>query len=247
MFVGDISDGNIKTVKQINLISIPTYVILGNHDRGRDKSGETLLKQVRLLNEKYCAWDLKIFRNEINILSGRPCSSGGGYYLSKEVAGVYGPLTEEDSVKKIINSYKKSRDDLPLLIISHAGPSGLGSDPNSICGRDWKIPSLDWGDRDLSTAISNIQKERFVDLVIFGHMHNQLNRNLGMREMFTMDKKGTFYLNAAIVPRYDKDCKGTISVNFSWVEFENKKVSHVSQRWFTNNGNIKKENILFEI
>tara|TARA_Y100001970_G_scaffold293002_1_gene437128 strand:+ start:19350 stop:20087 length:738 start_codon:yes stop_codon:yes gene_type:complete len=245
--VGDISEGSIKIVKKINLISIPAYVILGNHDRGKDKSGETLVKQIRILNEKYCAWDLKVFNNEINILSGRPCSSGGGYYLSREVLGVYGPLTEEDSVKKIMNSYKKSRNDLPLLIISHAGPSGLGSDPNSICGRDWKIPSLDWGDRDLSTAIRKIQKERFVDLVIFGHMHNKLNRNLGTREMFITDKKGTFYLNAAIVPRYHKDFNGIISANFSWVEFENKKISHISQRWFTPNGKIKKENILFEI
>ena len=53
LFVGDISEGNIKIVKKINLLSIPTYVILGNHDRGKDKSGETLLKQIRLLKDKY--------------------------------------------------------------------------------------------------------------------------------------------------------------------------------------------------
>ena len=54
--------------------------MLGNHDRGKDSSGETLLKQIRVLGEKYCAWDLKIFNNQLNILSARPCSSGGGYY-----------------------------------------------------------------------------------------------------------------------------------------------------------------------
>ena len=247
LFVGDISEGSIKIVKKINLLSIPSYVILGNHDRGKDKSGEALLKQIRILKEKYCAWDLKIFNNEINILGGRPCSSGGGYYLSKEVSGVYGPITEEDSVNRIINSSKKARNDLPFLIISHTGPSGLGSEPNSICGRDWKIPSLDWGDRDLSTAITKIQKERFVDLVVFGHMHSQLNRNQGLREMFITDKKGTAYLNTAIVPRYKKDEYGKISINFTWVEFKNKKLSHVSQRWYSNNGKIQKENILFEI
>ena len=52
LFVGYISDGNIKLVKKINNIKIPTFVILGNHDRGKDHSGETLLKQIRVLQEK---------------------------------------------------------------------------------------------------------------------------------------------------------------------------------------------------
>ena len=103
IFVGDISDGNIRFIKKINSIEIPTFVILGNHDRGKDRTGETLLKQIRLLQEKYCAWDLKIFQNQLSILSARPCSSGGGYYLSDEVRGVYGPITEEESVNKISN------------------------------------------------------------------------------------------------------------------------------------------------
>ena len=91
LFVGDISDGSIKIIKKINEIRIPTFVILGNHDRGKDSTGEILSKQIRVLGEKYCAWDLKVFNNQINLLSARPCSSGGGYYLSKEVKGVYGP------------------------------------------------------------------------------------------------------------------------------------------------------------
>ena len=59
LFVGDISDGSVKIIKKINEIKFPTFVILGNHDRGKDSTGETLLKQIRVLGEKYCAWDLK--------------------------------------------------------------------------------------------------------------------------------------------------------------------------------------------
>ena len=44
-----------------------------------------------------------------------------------------------------------------------------------------------------------IQKRRKVDLVIFGHMHNRLKRNLGLREMFKIDSKGTIYFNTAVV------------------------------------------------
>ena len=120
----------------------------------------------------------------MNILSGRPCSSGGGYYLSNEVRAVYGPISEQESVNKIIKCSEKTIKDLPLIFMSHAGPSGLGSESNSICGKDWKAPSSDWGDRDLAVAITEIQKKRKIDLVIFGHMHNHLKRNQGFRKMF---------------------------------------------------------------
>ena len=247
LFVGDISEGSIKKIKIINSLKIPSFVMLGNHDRGYDKSGETLLKQIRILKEKFCGWKLKVFNNKVNILGARPCSSGGGYFLSREMLGVYGPLTEEDSVKRIMGSSHEAREDLPLLILAHSGPSGLGSDPNSICGKDWKIPAMDWGDRDLAVAISKIQKRRFLDLVIFGHTHNQLNRNLGQRKMFLIDKKGTAFLNSAIVPRYKTNEKGEIIINFSWIEFRDCKLTHVSQRWFKESGELANQKILFEI
>ena len=244
LFVGDISDGSIKIIKKINLLNIPTFVILGNHDRGKDSSGETLLKQIRVLQDKYCAWDLKIFKNQLNILSARPCSSGGGYYLSKEVKAVYGPISEQESVKKIVKCSEKIIKDLPLILMSHAGPSGLGSEPTSICGKDWKEPPCDWGDRDLAVAISEIQKKRKIDIVIFGHMHNRLKRNQGLRKMFKIDKEGTAYLNSAVVPRYKKNSKGELFVNFSWVEFLENKLSHISQRWYSESGELCEEEIL---
>ena len=221
-------------------------MILGNHDRGKDPTGETLLKQIRVLQEKYCAWDLKIFNNQLNILSARPCSSGGGYYLSKEVKAVYGPISEQESVNKILKCSERIFKDLPLILMSHAGPSGLGSNSNSICGKDWKEPSCDWGDRDLAVAISEIQKKRKIDLVIFGHMHNRLKRNQGFRKMFTIDKEGTIYLNSAIVPRYKTNTNGELFVNFSWVEFVENELAHISHRWYSELGEICEEEILFE-
>ena len=220
-------------------------MILGNHDRGKDSTGETLLKQIRILQEKYCAWDLKIFNNQLNILSARPCSSGGGYYLSNEVKAVYGPISEQESVNKMLKCSEKISRELPLVFMSHAGPSGLGSDSKSICGKDWKEPSCDWGDRDLAVAISEIQKKRKIDLVIFGHMHNRLKRNQGLRNMFKIDKEGTAYLNSAIVPRYKKNIEGELLVNFSWVEFVDSEISHISHRWYSESGEISEEEILF--
>ena len=246
LFVGDISEGNIKIIKKVKCLETPTFVILGNHDRGKDKSGQTLLKQIRLLDEKYCAWDLKIFDNKINILSGRPCSSGGGYYLSKEVQAVYGPISEDDSAKKIIQSSNNATNDFPLILMAHSGPTGLGSEANSICGKDWKKPASDWGDRDLAIAIRHIQKNRFLDIVIFGHMHNELKRNLGKREMFKIDMKGTIYLNAAVVPRYKLDNEANLLVNFSWLEFNRNQITKISQKWFSESGEVKEEKTFLE-
>ena len=63
--------------------------------------------------------------------------------------------------------------------------------------------------------------------------------------MFIVDKQGTAYLNSAIVPRYKRNIKGELFVNFSWVEFEEIKLSHISHRWYTKFGEISEEEILF--
>ena len=54
-----------------------------------------------------------------------------------------------------------------------------------------------------------------------------LKRNLGLREMFKIDSKGTIYFNTAVVPRYKTDEDGKLLINFSWIEFENKELRHV--------------------
>ena len=97
----------------------------------------------------------------------------------------------------------------------------------------------------MSAAISQIQKRRKVDLVIFGHMHNRLKRNLGLREMFKMDSKGTIYFNTAVVPRYKTDEDGKLLINFSWVEFEKKELINVSHRWYSESGEICEEDKFF--
>ena len=66
------------------------------------------------------------------------------------------------------------------MILAHAGPTGLGSDVESPCGRDWKVPNVDWGDKDLELAIDKIRKKRIPDLVVFGHMHHELKSGRGI-------------------------------------------------------------------
>ena len=63
--------------------------------------------------------------------------------------------------------------------------------------------------------------------------------------MFKIDKEGTAYLNSAIVPRYKINIEGKLLVNFSWVEFVDNKISHISHRWYSELGEIFEEEILF--
>lgn len=245
LFVGDLAEGDLRIAKAIKEISIPTAVILGNHDRGRDQTGECLRNQLNLLGEIHCGWDLRRWElPSISVVGARPCSAGGGFYLSSEMKGVYGPVTLEASVERIVEAAKQAPCDKPLVILAHSGPTGLGSNAFSPCGRDWKKPAIDWGDRDLAAAIDQIRKERIPDLVVFGHMHHHLRGKNGLRSTFVEDAWGTRYLNAACVPRRGIDSYGNDLCHFSWVEFSNGKLINASHRWYKKDGSIAYEEIL---
>ena len=62
---------------------------------------------------------------------------------------------------------------------------------------------------------------------------------------FGLNGGGTVYLNSAIVPRYKTNKKGELFVNFSWVEFAESKLTHISHRWYSELGEIFEEEILF--
>ena len=76
-------------------------------------------------------------------------------------------------------------------------------------------------------------------------MHNRLKRNLGLREMFKIDSKGTIYFNTAVVPRYKTDEDGKLLINFSGIEFEKKELRNVSHRWYSQSGEIYEQEKFF--
>ena len=135
LFVGDLSDGDLRIDRAISKISIPTSVILGNHDRGKDGSGEILKAQLDLLGEKNCSWDLSKWRlKELSVVGARPCSGGGGFFLTQEVKSVFGEVSLDESVLRIVSAAKSAPFEFPLLILAHSGPVGLGSESSSPCG-----------------------------------------------------------------------------------------------------------------
>ncbi len=247
LFVGDLGEGDIRVIKCINKLTIPTAVILGNHDRGNDSYGDQLRNYLSLLGDKDCSWRLRKWTlPPLSVVGARPCSSGGGYYLSSEVKGLFGPVTLEESINRIVSAAGQASKKWPLVLLAHSGPTGLGSDASSPCGRDWKLPEVDWGDKDLDIAIDRIRKQRKIDLVVFGHMHHKLKRGKGFRKTFYQDHFGTVFLNAAIVPRKIVNETGDVLRHFSWVKFSNGQLIQASHRWFRADGSIANEEILFE-
>ncbi len=237
LFVGDLSDGDLRLTKRIASLPHPVAVILGNHDRGRDQSGGVLRQQLALLGEQHCAWSRRCWtRPEIAVVGARPCSAGGGFQLSKAVEAVFGPVTVEQSADRIVAAAADVPADQPLVVLAHCGPTGLGSDPDSPCGRDWKSPAVDWGDQDLALALDRMARRRAPDLVVFGHMHHQLKRGRGLRQSFHRDRRGIVYLNAACVPRAGADDQQRSLLHLSWAEFRGCRLSHLSHRWYTPEG-----------
>ncbi|MGB1621848.1 MAG: TIGR04168 family protein [Synechococcus sp.] len=240
LFVGDLSDGDLRLTRRIAALPCTKAVILGNHDRGGDRSGGVLRQQLSLLGEHHCGWTRRTWDHlPVSIVGARPCSAGGGFHLSKAVQAVYGPVDLETSVERIVSAAAEVPDDQPLIVMAHCGPTGLGSDADSICGRDWKKPAVDWGDQDLALALDRIRERRCPDLVVFGHMHHALKRGSGVRRSLLCNRQGTAFLNAACVPRCGINADGVSLMHLSWAEFSGPHLRCVAHRWYSPDGVIR--------
>lgn len=238
LVVGDLSDGQVRIPARLAALPLPVACILGNHDTGRDASGRTLRSQLDALGACHCGWALKELSPGLAVVGGRPASAGGGFHLSPGAQAVFGPVTLEDSVARITAAALAADPALPLVLLAHAGPSGLGSAAADPCGRDWKAPACDWGDQDLAIAIDRIRRRRPVPLVVFGHMHHRLRRGQGERLSFCIDRAGTAYLNTAFVPRHGEDDQGRPLRHFSWVVLRDGVLQEASHRWYGPDGEL---------
>ena len=247
LLVGDLSEGHPRIPAMLRRLPLPMACILGNHDTGRDPSGGLLQRQLDLLGEHHCGWALRELRPPgLAVVGARPGTAGGGYRLCRATQAVYGPVDLWESADRITRAALAADRTLPLVLLAHCGPSGLGNQAQDPCGRDWKKRAGDWGDQDLALAIGQIRRHRGVPLVVFGHMHHSLRRGLGLRRSIHRDMAGTTYLNAACVPRHGVDGERRPLRHFSWVSLEasSGEVRHVSHRWYGPDGSLHYEETL---
>ena len=246
LVVGDLADGDVRLPLRLRKLSLPVACVLGNHDAAKDSSGRTLGRMEQALGALHCGWSLRLLNPPgLAVVGGRPGSAGGGFHLSQAVKSHWGMMNLFDSADRITKAALSAPIEFPLVLLSHAGPSGLGSAAADPCGKDWKPHACDWGDQDLQEAILRIRKQRPIPLVVFGHMHHRLRRGAGNRRTLHRDRQGTIYLNAACVPRHRQCDENGPLRHFSWVELSDEgEVLLASHRWYKADGSLFEEHCL---
>ena len=134
-----------------------------------------------------------------------------------------------------------------IIFLGHNGPTGLGTEEHSICGKDWKPIGGDYGDPDFAEAIAySYQLAKTVPLVTFGHMHHHLRHTSSRnREAIATNDMGTLFVNAALTPRIIQ-IEGIVHRNFSIVNLEHGQVTKVAIVWLNQAHQIIHESILFK-
>lgn len=263
LFVGDFGNEAVELVGRIASLDLPKAAIFGNHDAwytasdwGRSKRPydplieDRVQQQIDLLGASdvgYGKLDLPQFN--LSIIGSRPFSWGGSQWkYSDFYEARYGINSFAASTQQIVKMANHATCE-HLIIIGHNGPTGLGEDPESICGKDWGEPiGGDYGDPDLEDAISLLQSQgKSIPLVTFGHMHHKLRHTKERlrQPMIINNPNGTVYLNAARCPRILSTIERTVR-NFSLVTIVDGKVAKAGLVWMTADDRIGLEEIYYE-
>lgn len=213
LFTGDYGNENVKLVRSIADLTIAKAAILGNHDawytsQFSSRKKDSVQLQLDSLGMEHVGYRRLDFPTlKLSIVGGRPFSTGGQrLFRPKLLSARYGIRKMEESAKRIYKTALGTPEDHSIIFLAHNGPTGLGSEVNDICGRDWTFEGGDHGDPDLADALSQLKEttKLSVPLVVFGHMHKKLADGNGLRKMIVVGDDNSIYLNGAIVPRVKK-------------------------------------------
>lgn len=282
LIVGDFGNENVDVVKSISTIEMPKAAILGNHDawhtsqfsnRKADKADRVQV-QLQCLKEQHLGYSHLDFPSlKLRVVGGRPFSCGGDRIFRKGLIYTrYGVKDMEGSARKIYEAALGTPEGYTVIVLAHNGPTGLGSNFNDICGKDWLFDGAgDNGDPDLAQALYHLKRgtKISIPLVVFGHMHKGLRYGRGQRKMIVVGDD-TVYLNGAIVPRvrYLTEQQGSSSSGsgggsslvqpptpnssahvFTMVEMQHQRILKISETWVAvveGNCKIAQEKVLFK-
>ncbi|ERN42141.1 calcineurin-like phosphoesterase [Rubidibacter lacunae KORDI 51-2] len=261
LFVGDFGNESVEVVREISTIALPKAVVLGNHDAwysasvwGRqrcpyDRAREDRVdQQLDLLGDAHVGYGrIDLPDHNISVVGSRPFSWGGpDWKNARFYRDRYGISGFASSCARIVGSAAASPYDTAIFL-AHNGPTGLGTSPHSICGRDWKPGGGDYGDADLANAIAKARTlGKTVPLVAFGHMHHRLRHTRAhLRTAVVKDRAGTVYLNAARSPRHHVTPDGRTQRHFTRVELTPTGVREISAIWLLAEGAIARKQVLY--
>ncbi|XVE71102.1 hypothetical protein DITRI_Ditri10aG0123600 [Diplodiscus trichospermus] len=275
----DFGNENVELVQNVADLNFPKAVILGNHDswstqQFSGKRKDRVQLQLECLGQDHVGYkrlDFPLLK--LSIVGGRPFSCGGQQIFRKRLLSArYGVQDVDGSAQRIYEAALGTPEDHLVIILAHNGPTGLGSELNDICGKDWVFGGGDHGDPDLAQAISHLKETTTfcIPLVVFGHMHKELAHGNGLRKMIVVGTDNIIYLNGAIVPRVKRsineqqtayrhtvDDKNSLQASnsdgtkraFTLVEILDGRVDKISESWVSVVGNeatLEEELILFK-
>jgi uncharacterized protein (TIGR04168 family) len=261
LFVGDFGNEAVELVGKIASLDMPKAAIFGNHDAwytasdwGRRKSPydplieDRVQQQTNLLGTSCIGYGKLDFPHlNLSIIGSRPFSWGGPQWkYSDFYEARFGVDSFEASTQRIVEMAENAICE-NIIIIGHNGPTGLGEEPESICGKDWgESLGGDYGDPDLEQAISILQAQgKSIPLVTFGHMHHKLRHTKECLRTPIVLRPDTVYLNAARCPRVLSTIERTLR-NFSLVTMIDGKVAQAGLVWMTEDFQVGLEEIYWK-
>lgn len=237
LFVGDFGNEDLAVVRQIAALPLAKAVICGNHDAwytatpwGRRKRPynpaleDRVQAQLEVLGPVHVGYGHLDFPHlGLSVVGARPFSWGGSQWRNRTFYRErYGVSSFEDSTAKIIAAAQQATQP-HLIFIGHNGPTGLGEQPEDICGKDWKPIGGDYGDPDFAAAIAQLHPQleargQSIPLIAFGHMHHRLRHRKDRLRTAAVVRRPDhrLYLNAARCPRMIETEAGVVR-NFSLV------------------------------
>ena len=208
----------LKIANNLSTVQKPAVLIPGNHDGTSVKQllGEILKNPAFIGNsgtkqfKRMMAFEKALGRvltvgyslhtfGSYDLIALRPHSMGGaGIAFQPYLQERFGVSSVTGSFEKIKRLIDQSQND--IIFLGHNGPKGLGEYRNDIFGCDFRKEMGDFGDEDSQLAVEYaIEKGKRVRAFIAGHMHHQLRG--GGERIWTIERDGISYINAARVPR----------------------------------------------
>jgi uncharacterized protein (TIGR04168 family) len=246
MFVGDLGDEDVEMAERIAGIPVEKVVILGNHDAwqsfGRRTSTEKLRNVLAAFGDDHIAYAVReVPAAGVSVVGARPFSWGGQSLRSPELYDeIYGVHTMRQSAAAIVDAARNAQH-RDLVILAHNGPLGLGEAPDDIFGKDFGKPGGDWGDYDLALALQRITGYGLrVRAVVAGHMHHRLVHPRGAMRRRFVRRGGTLFLNAAHVPRIEKDADGSELGHFLRTHWQDGECLGIEEVWVDVHGDERR-------
>lgn len=259
LFVGDFGNEAVELVETIAALPFPKAAIFGNHDAwytasdwGRKKAPydhaleDRVQAQMDALGVAHVGYGcLNLPEFNLSIVGSRPFSWGGDKWKNKRFFGDrYGVHNFEQSVQLMLRQVERCESE-NIIFLGHNGPTGLGSEPEDMCGRDWNPLGGDFGDPDFETVIKSTQAQgKNIAFVTFGHMHYTLRHRKDRLRTYIKAQEETLYVNAARVPRIKQNNQGDRLHSFTVVSLANGQPQKVDLVWVNpTQGNQERETI----